>query len=193
MKRKIIIIGVICLFLIIIGVFCYSKDNIKLKLDYEMINKVDFAKNKKIKVNIPIDNRVKYIKSGKELIEILTTKTCIVYMGYETCPWCRNALPVLIDSIISNDVKDFYYFNIHDVSINEEKDELYEILANYLKVKDDGTKVIAVPDVYAIKNGKIVSHHRGCVEGYKNPYKKMNDEQVSELKTIYDTMVKEIK
>ena len=193
MKKRIIIIGIILLFLIIVGAFCYSKDNIKLKLDYEMINKVELAKNKKIKVNIPIDNRVKYIKSDKELVEILTTKTGIVYMGYETCPWCRNALPILIDSIISNDVKNFYYFNIHDVSAKDIKDKLYEILDSYLKVTNDGKKVLAVPDVYAIKDGKIVGHHRGCVDGYNNPYRKMNDEQLKELKNIYDEMIKEIK
>lgn len=193
MKKKLIIISLIVLFILIIGIYCYSKDNIRLKLDYEMINQVELSKNKKIKVNIPINNHVKYIKSGKELINVFKSGTGIIYMGYETCPWCRNALPVLIDSIISNDVKNFYYFDIHNVSIKDVKDELYEILDSYLKVNDEGNKVIAVPDVYALKNGKIVSHHRGCVDGYKNPYNKMNDEQVKELKNIYDQMIKETK
>lgn len=193
MKKRFIIIGAICLLFIIIGIFCYSRDNIRLKLSYELINHVELSNNKKIKVDIPINNNVKYIKSGKELINVLTTGNGIVYIGYETCPWCRNALPVLIDSIISNDVKNFYYFNIHDVSAKDIKDKLYEILDSYLKVTNDGKKVLAVPDVYAIKDGKIVGHHRGCVDGYNNPYRKMNDEQLKDLKNIYDEMIKEIK
>ena len=193
MKRRFIILGTIILIIVLLGIFCYSKDNIRLKLDYELINKVELAKNKKIKVNIPIDNRVKYVKSGKELIKLLKTGTGIIYMGYETCPWCRNALPVLIDSVTSNNLNEFYYVDIHDVSFSDVKDELYEVFDSYLKVKDDGEKVLAVPDVYAIKNGKIFSHHRGCVESYNNPFKKMNDEEINELRSIYNEMIKEIK
>ncbi len=192
MKKRIIIICSIVLIFVLIGIFCYSKDNIRLKIDYELVNKVELANNKKIKIDIPIDNRVKYIKSGKELINFFKSGTGIIYIGYETCPWCRNALPVLIDSVISNDLDKFYYFNIHNVSVSGVKDELYEILDDYLRVNDDLEKVIAVPDVYAVKNGNIVAHHRGCVEGYKNPFKKMNETQVSELKNIYDEMIKEI-
>ena len=193
MQKRYIIIGVILLFFLVIGFICYSKDNIRFKFSYELVNKVELAKNKKIKINIPIDNRVKYIKNGTELIDLFKNGTGIIYMGYETCPWCRNAVPVLIDSVISNNLDTIYYLNIHDVDISSVKDELYKILDEYLKVTDNSEKVLAVPDVYAIKNGKIVAHHRGCVEGYKNPYKKMNNEQIDELKDIYNKMIKEIK
>ena len=193
MKKRLIIIGSIILVILLMAFFFYSKDNFRFKLEYELVNKVELSNGKKIKVDIPIDNRVKYVKSGKELINILKNGSGIVYMGYSTCPWCRNAVPVLIDAVIKNNVDRLYYADIHHIDLNDVGEELFKTLDEYLKVKDDGTKVLAVPDVYAVKNGKILSHHRGCVEDYKNPFKGMTSKQKKELYDIYTDMIMEVK
>lgn len=192
MKKKWIIIGSIILAFLLIALYFNSKDNFRFKFEYEIVNKIELTNGKKIKVDIPIENRIKYIKSDKELLDFFKNETGIIYFGYSTCPWCRNALPVLIDSIIENDIQTLYYVDIHAFDFSKIHKELYEILDEYLKVTDDGEKVLAVPDVYALKNGKIVGHHRGCVEGYKNPYKGMTDKQITELKKIYTDMIKEM-
>lgn len=187
MKRLVIIFSILLVFMLI-GLYIYSKDNYRFKLSYEMMNKIEDSNGKTIKVSIPTKNRVKYI-NNKELLDILKNKTGIIYFGYNTCPWCRNAIPILIDSIISNDIDNLYYVDIHKVKLSN---EVIKILEPYLKEKD-GNKVLAVPDVYVVKKGKILSEHRGTVESYKNPYKGMNKEQKKELKDIYDSMIKEIK
>lgn len=193
MKKKWIIIGSIILVFLLIGLYFNSKDNFRFKFEYEIINRVELSNGKKIIVNIPLDNRVKYVKSADELMQLFKEKTGVLYFGYSTCPWCRNALPVLIDSILDNDIDVLYYVDIKAFDFSKKSKEIYEILDEYLKVKDDGEKVLAVPDVYVLKNGNIVAHHRSCVESYKNPYKGMNEEQIAELKSIYDSMIKEIK
>lgn len=192
MKKKWIIIGSIILFLLLVGLYCYSRDNIRFKISYEFINRVEYNNGKKIKVSIPIDNKVKYINENK-LISVLKEGTGVIYMGYPTCPWCRNSIPILIDSIKNNDIDTLYYVDIHKVNLSKVKDELYKILDQYLKETEDGDKVIAVPDVYVVKKGVIVGHHRGTVDSYKNPYKAMSEKQKKELKSIYDNMIKEIK
>lgn len=192
MKKKIITIGIIILVLSIMGLYCYKRDNIRFKMSYEFINQVELTNGKKIKVSIPYDNRIKYINE-EELLKLLNNGTGVLYMGYNTCPWCRNAVPILIDSVLENEIDTIYYVDIHSANLKKISKELYKILDEYLKVTDDGTKVIAVPDVYTLKNGQIVGHHRGCVEGYKNPYKKMTAEQKDELKKIYDEMIGAIK
>lgn len=188
MKKSLIIVGIIILFLVIIGFYCYSRDNIRFKLSYELVNKMELTNGKKIKVSIPINNRVKYLREA-ELIDFFKNGTGIIYMGYSTCPWCRNAIPVLIDTVLENDVDTLYYIDSHSISSKKVIKELYAILDEYLKVIDDGTKVLSVPDVYTVKNGTIVGHHRGCVEDYNNPYKGMNDKQIKELKAIYKEMI----
>ena len=193
MKKKWIIIGIITLVLLLIGVYCYNKDNLRFKFEYEMINRVELSNGKKIKVSIPLENRVKYIKKYDDLIAFFKEKTGVLYFGYSTCPWCRNAIPVLIDSVIENDITTLYYVDIKAFDFSKIKDELYVILDEYLKVNNNGEKVLAVPDVYVVKDGKIVAHHSGCVESYKNPYKGMNEDEIDELKNIYNDMLKEIK
>lgn len=190
MKKKILIISGIILLLIICLLYCYSRDNIRFKISYEIVNYSEYSNHKKIKVKIPLDNRIKYINESK-LLNILKNDTAIIYMGYSSCPWCRNSIPILIDRVKKNNVKTLYYVDVH--SVNIENKEIYKILDPYLKETDDNKKVIAVPDVYAVKKGKIVAHHRGCVQDYKNPYEEMTDKQKKELENIYDNLIKEIK
>ena len=192
MKKKLIIIVSIILLLLLAGLYCYKKDNIRFKIAYELYNKVELTNGKKIKVSIPIDNNVKYIKE-KELIKLLKNGTGVIYMGYPTCPWCRNAIPILLESIKDNNIKTLYYVDTHSVKLGNVEKELIKEIGEYLKEDSDGNKVIAVPDVYVVKKGKIVGHHRSTVDSYKNPYKGMSDKQKKELKKIYDDMIKEIK
>ena len=192
MKKKVIIIGGIILFFVLIGLYCYSKDNMRFKFSYELVNRLELSNGKKIKVKIPLDNRVKYIKEDK-LIELLENGTGIVYMGYDTCPWCRNAVPILIDSVRDNDVKKLYYVDIHGVKLSKVRNKLVEEAGEYLREDDEGNKVISVPAVFVVKKGEILAYHIGTVEGYKNPYKSMTSKQKKQLKKIYDDMIKELK
>ena len=192
MKKKFIIVGIVALVITLICVYGYSRDNIRFKMSYEVNNNMEYSNGKKIKVSIPLDNRVKYIGSEK-LLKILKEGTGVIYFGYSTCPWCRNAIPILIDSIKENDIKTLYYVDTHEIDLENISDELYEKLDPYLKEDEDGNKRLAVPDVYVVKNGEIKGHHLGTVESYKNPYLGMNDDQKEELKKIYDDLIKELK
>ena len=192
MKKVLIIIGIFLVIIICLGCYIYSKDNYRFKIDYELYNRVEYNNGKKIKVKIPTDNKVEYI-NAKELAYVLEKGTAVIYFGYTSCPWCRNAIPILIDSIKDNDIDTLYYVDIHNVSFGKYKDKIMKILDPYLKENEDGEKVIAVPDVYVVKEGKIIGHHRGTVESFKNPYNGMNSKQKKELKKIYDDMIGEIK
>lgn len=192
MKKKLIIIGTILLCLVVIGIFLYSQDNIRFKISYEYVNLSEYSNGKKIKVKIPINNKVKYVGKN-EVLELLKSGTGVIYFGYNTCPWCRNAVPILVDSVRENKIDTLYYVDIHSVDISSIKNELYEILDPYLREDDEGNKRLSVPDVYVVKDGEIMGHHIGTVESYKNPYNGMSDEQKEELKEIYNDLIKEIK
>ena len=192
MKKKIIIISIVAAVLTIFTLYFNSRDNIKFKFSYESLNTIEDSNGKKIKVSVPLENRVKYVKS-KELLELFKSGTGIVYFGYSSCPWCRNIVPILVDTIIENDIDTLYYVDIHGNGLRQIKDELFEILEPYLRENDEGEKGLAVPDVYAIKKGKIIDHHIGTVPSYKNPYEGMTKKQKKELKEIYTNLIEGIK
>lgn len=193
MKKKILISAAVLTTFLIVGSFIlYFNDSLRFKLSYEYINYMEYSNGKKIEVSIPIDNKIKYI-SEKELLDFLEDGTGVLYFGYNTCPWCRNAVPVLIDAVKENDIDTIYYADIHSLNMSSIREELYEILDSYLEENEEGKKVLAVPDVYFLKNGSIVGEHRGTVDSYHNPYKGMTDEEKKELANIYQKFIEEMK
>ena len=189
-KIRLIVIGIIILLISIALIIIFTNDNIKFKVEYEMYNTQLFeSKKNKVNVKIPINNGIKYL-NNKELDEFLENGTGIIYFGYSTCPWCRNILPILIDASKESNINKIYYVNTHS-KIDEDK--LIDKLKDFLSIDDEGNKRFAVPDVYVIKDGKIINNHRGTVDSYHNPYKGMNDKQKQELKDIYLEMFRVIK
>lgn len=194
MKKKKILISSLIIFIILIlgGIVLYFNDSFHFKLSYEYINYVDYNNGKKIKLSIPFDNRIDYVNE-EELIDLLERGTGVLYFGYNTCPWCRNVVPVLIDTVKKNNVDNIYYADLHKLDMKLIRSKLYKILNSYLRDDEEGKKVLAVPDVYFIKKGKIIGHHRGAVYGYNNPYKKMKSREKKELSNIYQRFIEEMK
>lgn len=192
MKKKYIIIGFILLIFILMIIVICNNDAVRFKLSYEYMNIVEYNNGKTIKIDIPLDNRIKYLK-GKQVIDTFKNKTGIIYLGYNSCPWCRNIVEPLIEVAKEEKVNTIYYVNTHD-DLDDIKEDLFQILDDYLRVDDDtNQKRLAVPDVYFVKNGKIMSHHIGTVDSYKNPYEKMTSSQKEELKEIYRNGIEAIK
>lgn len=187
MKKKIIIILISVLLLIGIGFFLYTRDNFRFKFSYEMYNHEKLSGNKEINIHIPLKNKVNYLDE-KELNKFLKNGTGLLYFGYSSCPWCRNIVPILIEVAKSNNMT-INYVDTHSVSVKN----AITVLNNYLRVNDEGDKVLAVPDVYVIKDGKVLSHHLGTLDSYNNPYEGMSNSQKEELKKIYEDMIKELK
>ena len=192
MKKKIFIIGIIFLIIILIGIIYYNSDSIRFKVSYEYINIVEYDNGKTIKVDIPVNNGIKYL-ANDEIIDFFKTGTGIVYFGYNTCPWCRNIIEPLIEVASEENINTIYYVNSKN-DLSKIKKDLYKILDDYLKTDPETLeKRLAVPDVYFIKDGKIMFHHIGTVESYKNPYNRMNNKQIKELKEIYRSGIEAIK
>lgn len=134
----------------------------------------------------------------------------ILYLGAPWCPWCRNALPVLIDVAKSTNrritavdmdnkrpqyqVVDGKVVKIKDGVEGYERLEqfLNDILIPYTYQDENGEhvsdiKVLSVPLVVFISNGKIQSYHYGSVELLEGQtkYDPLTKEQKIELFDIY--------
>lgn len=183
---------IMCMAVLIISTACGTNNTMtdaeKFKQDYEALN------NDTVVMNIDENNPIKYVDFN-EVIDILTTGTGVIYFGFPGCPWCRNMIPVLFDVAGANNINTVYYFNPSDVRTNGDEDykKLVNILNDYLLENSDGEKTLYVPDVYFVKDGKIVGHHLSTVDSQTDPYTSLTDEQIKELENIYQELFEKIK
>lgn len=186
MKKILLVLVVILLTACGKDVTVYT-DGAKFEQEYEELNE------KGIAVDIDTNANIKYLELN-EVLDFFENKTGVIYFGFPNCPWCRNIVPVLLE-VLDEEKYPMYYYNPKDVrgTENEEFKKLMTILDPYLTTNNEGVKTLYVPDVYFVKDGKIVGNHLGSVETQTNPYEKLTEEQLRELKNIYKELVKKIR
>lgn len=82
------------------------------KEEYESLNgttRSNGVKNKEI--SIMEDNNIKYL-TVEEAAKMLDSGSGIIYFGFAACPWCRNAVPVLLNAMNSSELDTIYYVNV---------------------------------------------------------------------------------
>jgi predicted bacteriocin transport accessory protein len=117
-------------------------------------------------------------------------KTFVVYFGFSNCPWCKEAMPVLNDTAKENDMKVGYINTRADSSWTsntdiDDYDVVVERLSDYLEYDDDGKKHLYTPDVYFIKDGKVVMNHEGTLDGQNAKTSSLTDDETKELAADY--------
>ncbi len=187
-------------------------DSLKFKKEYENLNSKKSSNGKEYpEVLINDDNIVKYT-TYKEINKILDNKeNALIYFGFESCPWCRNAVPILIQAASSTGLNKIYYLNIKNdrnelkkenneiITVKKGKKE-YNLLVERLKDKldtysglnDENIKRIYAPTVMFIKNGEVINIHTSTVDSQSDPYIILNKEQRKELYDIYKNNILEI-
>ena len=228
-SNKIYFIIIIVCALSVIGLCVYAianhkeikvTDAVKFKQEYESLNGLVNENNEKEYLNVEIEEENPIIyKSGQEILDIMKNEDAIIYFGFAACPWCRNAVPVLLETAKKLNVDKIYYVDILDMrdtykfsgSIEPEQtkkgtDAYYSILKILDKkleefyVTDDagnmydtGVKRLYAPTVVSMSGGKVKGFHVATVESQKDPYKALDDKQKEELKTAYKGLIKAIK
>lgn len=227
MKKKNIIITIACAILLIgvtaiIGKSLLSdtdkpqekSDALKFKEEYENLN----SDEKYSKIEIESENPIKYI-SVKEALDILDSKNAIIYVGAEWCPWCRNAVPVLLDTAKAKNIEIIYYLKLDDEKslwdvvdgkpektrdgssdyyklLEKLKDELRDYTLKDEKGKElkTGEKRIYMPLVLGIKDGAVVGKHESTVSLNKGQTAKdkLTEKQVKELSESYSKLFDDV-
>lgn len=229
MKKKVIACIVILIILTSGCIYSYvadyidnraSQDALKFKEEYESLNgKENTSGQKYPEISISSENNIKYVDIS-EALDIIKNKTGIIYFGANWCPWCRNAIPVLLNAATSTNTKNIYYLDMSEVrntwdviddkvvKTKEEKKGYYDLinaLANILgdnytlrkdgKEYDVGEKRIMLPTFIAVKDGKIVAYHIGTInlkEG-QTAYSSLDDDQIEELNNLFTDMMEKVK
>ncbi|OCN05112.1 hypothetical protein A4S06_01645 [Erysipelotrichaceae bacterium MTC7] len=122
--------------------------------------------------------------------------TGVIYYGFPTCPWCIEVLPVL------NDVAKTYDMNVYYVDRENDENKAHpewrekatKILDDAFGLeKKDGEPNLFVPEVVFVKNGKIVGHHMGTNDDHDATERKMNDKEIKDLTSVYESLFEKIK
>lgn len=185
-----------------------TNDEIKFKNEYESLNGTQYKENYILKnIEVDNDNNVEYINDD-ELLEKLTNGTNVIYMGWPECNWCRTVIPVLINTLKSNNIKTLYYYNLKSLRNAYEEDndmkkvELYEkiveILGDDIEATyeegslKEGKKKLLAPTVIFIKDGNYIGSHVSTVPTHTNASDNLTDVETKELKGIYQSFIDQI-
>ena len=108
----------------------------------------------------------------------------LVYFGFEDCPWCKEALPIIMKVAKSERVQVSYF----DTAA-EENEEYYTTMKRVL-CDEYNLDYILVPLVISIRvDRKIGGFHMGTVDNHNAISEKMTMEQVDELELIYAAII----
>lgn len=116
-------------------------------------------------------------------------KTAIIFYSFEDCPWCYDALPVLLDVIRDEDIKVFYVAATREERVegNPSYDKTMEFF------KDEVGEKMYIPFCAFLKDGVIVGSHTGTVEGHNAKETPIDQQQKEELYQIYQNLYHLIK
>lgn len=225
-KKLLIVMGIILTISIILIIilknnnyeFASTDEGDIFKEEYESLNGEVTPYNQTYpKVNISYDN-IEYITID-ETLEMLTTGTGVIYIGYAECVYCRSAIQVLSDTAKNTDLDKIYYLDISEVwdvrevdyngnitikiAAHEKYDDLLNKLGDYYLESYDiadkdgdmietGEKRVITPAVLFVVNGKIVSSNLGTLFSQEDPYTALDKDQVAGLSEIYNYGIQDV-
>lgn len=202
-KQKIILSVVVLLIGIVSFIYLRPESmESQFKLEYESLNGKEANNREYLEVTIPSDNNIVYTDYD-QVFDVLDG-TGVIYFGFPECPWCRNAVPVLLEAAKESGLDEIYYLNnqedrdtkvLKDGEVVTEKEgssnynKLLEKLGDkasvYEGLNDDSIKRLYYPTVVFVKNGEIIDYIEGTVDSQTDPYTPLNENQKEELKDKY--------
>lgn len=184
----------------------FENDALKFKNEYEILNgkKNNASDDAYEEIKISSNNPIIYA-SYSDVEELVTNGTGVIYFGFPECPWCRAAVPVLLDAANESGIDKIYYFNA--VKIRDKKhlnevgeivtDEegtaeyskliqlLYDNLGQYEGLNNPSIKRLYFPTVVFVKDGEVIGTHIGTLESHDDVKNVLNESQSVELREIY--------
>lgn len=213
---KYYLIGLVGVALLCMGLLYFNKREETPRSDTKFYdeytaynNKINSSEKEYPYVDIKQNNLYYYI-SDEELKELFNNGTGVLYLGFPTCPWCRNMVPILNEAGEEYGINKVNYYNIKEIRssfafdddnklIRTDGNEIYSFLLEKLdkfledySVKNNngkevktGEKRVYAPTVVFIKDGEVKRVIEGTVDSQKDPYVLLDEDQRKELLNKY--------
>ena len=137
------------------------------------------------------DKYLKEITMDQALDVFRKKKDAVLYFGFESCPWCKQAKPILKTAAKKTKIK-VYYVKTRDKNkkllyTEKQRKELAKYMPGYMsKNKEVNNKLwLYVPLVVRVEKGEAVSGHKGTIKGYNAKKRKMTAKEKRELEKKY--------
>ncbi len=142
---------------------------------------------------VSVDNVYKYVTT-EQSIELFKAEEAVIFLGFKECIWCQEYAPILNDYAKQNNIETIYYVDIKQDRANntDEYQELVKLLDKYLSSDDNRQKRIYVPDVYFVKEGKIIGHNNDTSTEKGADIEEYYEQNGSSLKEKLDKLFKEL-
>ena len=119
----------------------------------------DAARFKAAYSRVADDNRFVFASAG-EVLEKFESGSGLIFLGSQQCPWCQQLAPIVDEAAKAEGLDKIYYLDIrHARKTNDATyKKLVEKLKQHLRTDESGQPRVYVPDVTALKDGRIVGH-----------------------------------
>lgn len=142
-------------------------------------------------------NKIKFHEiSFDDAISYFTEeKSGVLFFGFSSCPWCKEARPIL-KKVARKKNMDIQYVKTRDEDKNrlysdEQKAQIEPFIKDYMSNNDEGILTLYVPLVLVIQDGQVVGGHVGTVDSHDATKRKMTNKEKKELTKIYTKLLNE--
>ena len=148
-------------------------DGIKFSEEYKTVDK---------------NNLFEYATYGN-IVDILTDETGVIYLGFQSCNLCKEIVPIINEVAKNKKLEKISYYNFTEIRNNNTKEyqQLVDLLSDYLKEDEEGTKRITAPTVIFVNKGNIVGMYIGKISSDAEEI--ITDEQKEELKNNFSSLI----
>lgn len=168
------------LFLLVVGLILVTGCSIKKTT--ELSNSEKFA----AEYSVSKDNPFVYATID-EVLQILKEGTGIIFFGNSDCEWCVASAEILNEAFNYKNVSKVYYYNPKNIRDNQTKEykQLIELLGQSLEKDEKEKSYLYLPDIYFVKNGKIIGHNNDAATMDGTVEEALTQENKKELKNKY--------
>lgn len=188
-------IWLLCFFLIIVGCSNKSKDdenNVRGCDGDDICDISDQADMSGYETMKDADHRFVSIQMNDFLIKMENKESGIFYFGYESCPWCKEAVPIMNEVAKEQSLNIYYIDKKAETSDEATVGKVEEVLSDIL-TEMDGKPHLYVPEVVVVKDGNVMDHHLGTIGDYDAHERTMTSQEAAQLKQRYQEMFSKIK
>ena len=150
-----------------------------------------------LEVSLPGDHIFEYAEED-EIRQLLEDGDGVIYFGFPSCPWCRNAVSPLDEAGKAADLEQINYVNPSTMRDQAGANEYYQLLLTELgefapeHPQQPGQRTILVPLVATVVDGDVVAAHLGSAPSQTDPSQALTDSQHAELLEIYGSHFSQI-
>lgn len=145
------------------------------------------------------ENHIIEMISYETLIHMLTSKDqALIYIGFESCPWCKEYLPIFHRLAKNTGHEAIYYYNFQSIRtiVDNDLNPLFQAIIDlideqYLVKNPNNDQIwwLYAPTFIGLNDGEIKGLFTGAIENHRASEAYLTHQQEEELKQIFRDML----